>query len=670
MKSTEMSAPRSLFDSRKDWSAQIDSQVIRRDIKQIMDIRYSYTQVLSLSDPKNNLDDVDLSLQSEATEPEQKERTRSAFNGSGREANDSPDPGSASRIKPERLHLDPDDDRFSSSSWVRSTRVAYRLEDSGVYHLYETPMYESHRLRQLTSAIPNIFEYYRDLDSISKISSTPRARSFATKRLNYLEAEFNLHMVNNCYQEKQESWKARHRNFRDVWKVDTHVHHSACMTQEHLLNFVRHKLKTCPHEIVMFWEGRHLTLHEVFEDANLADLTVKTLNMRAHFDFFHRFDKFNLVYKPFESRSLRSIFFKTKNFLHGRYLAELTKEVISSLEAGKHDHAEWRISIYGDAPDEWDRLATWIVDHKIFSTHIRWLVQIPRIFSPGSTTTAHKIEHSFGDVIKNIFEPLFEVTRDPCTHPKLNIFLQHVVGFDSVDDESKTEYRHDGDTPLPLPKDWTMPQNPPYSYWIYYLYANISSLNMWRKHHELNTFVLRPHCGEAGDPDHLAVAVMCCHSISHGLVLDQTPVLQYVFYLEQIGIAMSPISNNILFRAFDRNPFPQFFRRGLNVSLSTDDPLHFAFTKEPLMEEYAVASRVYRLSDIDLCELAKNSIIQSGFEHVTKQHWLGDDYLLPGGMDGAKSNVPPIRQAFRHRIWLQERKFICSNRETACFGDG
>jgi hypothetical protein len=49
--------------------------------------------------------------------------------------------------------------------------------------------------------------------------------------------------------------------------------------------------------------------------------------------------------------------------------------------------------------------------------------------------------------------------------------------------------------------------------------------------------------------------------------------LQYLFYLAQIGLCMSPLSNNSLFLDYHRNPFPQFFARGLSVSLSTDDPL-------------------------------------------------------------------------------------------------
>ena len=100
---------------------------------------------------------------------------------------------------------------------------------------------------------------------------------------------------------------------------------------------------------------------------------------------------------------------------------------------------------------------------------------------------------------------------------------------------------------------------------------------------------------------------------------------------------MLPLSNNALFLTYDKNPCASFFRKGLNVSLSTDDPLQFAFTKEPLIEEYAV----------DMCELAKHSVNRSGFELSLKQRWLGVNYYyLPGvaGNNVAKSDVPDIRE--------------------------
>lgn len=144
------------------------------------------------------------------------------------------------------------------------------------------------------------------------------------------------------------------------------------------------------------------------------------------------------------------------------------------------------------------------------------------------------------------------------------------------------------------------------------------------------TFVLRPHCGEAGDPDHLSSAFLTSHSISHGILLRKVPALQYLFYLKQIGLAMSPLSNNALFLTYERNPFKDFFKIGMNVSLSTDDPLQFHFTAQHLLEEYSCATQIYKLTAADMCELARNSVMQSGWETQVKKHWIGQKYYLPG----------------------------------------
>lgn len=45
--------------------------------------------------------------------------------------------------------------------------------------------------------------------------------------------------------------------------------------------------------------------------------------------------------------------------------------------------------------------------------------------------------------------------------------------------------------------------------------------------------------------------------------LQQLPhSLQYLYYLSQVGIAMSPLSNNKLFLDFHKNPFPKYFSQG------------------------------------------------------------------------------------------------------------
>lgn len=533
------------------------------------------------------------------------------------------------------------------------SEMTFGLDANGVHQVFENE--EAKAADTPAVNVPTIKEYYMDLDQILSVSSDGPSKSFAFRRLQYLEGKYNLYALLNEYQETADTKKVPHRDFYNVRKVDTHVHHSACMNQKHLLRFIKSKMKKSPDEVVLHRDGKYLTLTEVFDSINLTayDLSIDTLDMHAHTDSFHRFDKFNLKYNPIGESRLRTIFLKTDNLIKGRYLAEISKEVIEDLESSKYQMVEWRISIYGRSMDEWDKLAAWVVDNKLFSHNLRWLVQIPRLYD---VYKASGTMETFEQIIKNIFEPLFEVTKDPQSHPKLHVFLQRVIGIDSVDDESKVERRLF--RKYPVPKIWDTKQNPPYSYWIYYLFSNMTSLNFWRKQRGFNTFVLRPHCGEAGDVEHLAVAAQCAHSISHGLLLRKVPLLQYIFYLEQIGVAMSPLSNNALFLALERNPFHQYFKRGLNVSLSTDDPLQFAYTKEPLMEEYAVAAQIYKLSPVDMCELAKNSVKQSGYEHSIKQHWLGPNYLTPGfrGNTMVKTNVPDRREEFRYRTLLEERQ--------------
>ncbi|KAJ5307147.1 hypothetical protein N7476_007803 [Penicillium atrosanguineum] len=531
----------------------------------------------------------------------------------------------------------------------------YRFDRNSVYQVYESEA-AADRNEPLVD-IPSLRDFYMDLDAVVDVSTDGPTKSFAFKRLSYLEGKFQLYALLNEYQEIADSKKVPHRDFYNVRKVDTHVHHSACMNQKHLLRFIKSKMRKSPDEVVLFRDGKHLTLREVFESINLTayDLSIDTLDMHAHTDSFHRFDKFNLKYNPVGESRLREIFLKTDNYIKGRYLAEITKEVISDLESSKYQMVEWRISIYGRSMQEWDKLAAWVVDNKLFSPNVRWLIQVPRLYDVYKSSG---MMENFEQVITNVFQPLFEVTRDPSSHPKLHIFLQRVVGFDSVDDESKAErrlYRK-----YPIPREWNTKQNPPYSYWLYFMFANIASLNQWRQRRGFNTFVLRPHCGEAGDPDHLAVGFLCCHSISHGILLRKVPLLQYLYYLNQIGIAMSPLSNNALFLTYDKNPCATFFKRGLNVSLSTDDPLQFAFTKEPLIEEYSVAAQIYKFSAVDMCELAKHSVDQSGFELSLKQRWLGSNCSAHGvaGNNVAKSNVPDIREAFRHETLQAELSLI------------
>ncbi|XVF76842.1 hypothetical protein PTKIN_Ptkin13bG0299500 [Pterospermum kingtungense] len=499
--------------------------------------------------------------------------------------------------------------------------------------------------------------FFTDLHHILRVIAAGNIRTLCHHRLNLLEQKFNLHLMLNSDRELLAQKSAPHRDFYNVRKVDTHVHHSACMNQKHLLRFIKSKLRKEPDEVVIFRDGTYLTLKEVFESLDLTgyDLNVDLLDVHADKSTFHRFDKFNLKYNPCGQSRLREIFLKQDNLIQGRFLGELTKQVFSDLAASKYQMAEYRISIYGRKQSEWDQLASWIINNDLYSENVVWLIQIPRLYN---IYKEMGIVTSFQNILDNIFIPLFEVTVDPDSHPQLHVFLKQVVGLDLVDDESKPERRPTKH--MPTPDQWTNVFNPAYSYYVYYCYANLYTLNKLRESKGMTTIKFRPHSGEAGDIDHLAATFLTAHNIAHGINLRKSPVLQYLYYLAQIGLAMSPLSNNSLFLDYHRNPFPMFFLRGLNVSLSTDDPLQIHLTKEPLVEEYSIAASVWKLSSCDLCEIAHNSVYQSGFSHALKSHWIGKEYYKrgPDGNDIHKTNVPHIRLEFRDTIWREEMQQV------------
>lgn len=570
-----------------------------------------------------------------------------------------PKPSYKSKNKYNQVNKNEDEEEefdFSKCVIPEGTKdYMFDLNEEGVFHVY-TVGTDSEKPKPIVK-VPKLREFYKDLNKIARISADGPTKSFAFKRLEYLAARWNLYYLLNGFEETKQSKANPHRDFYNVRKVDTHIHHSACMNQKHLLRFIKYKLKTSPDEKVIFRDGKILTLAQVFESLKLTgyDLSIDTLDMHAHVDTFHRFDKFNLKYNPIGESRLREIFLKTDNFINGRYLAELTKQVFDDLESSKYQMTELRISIYGRAYEEWDKLAAWIVDNKLFSHNVRWLIQVPRLYDLYKMNGNVK---NFGEIIDNLFRPLYEVTIDPQSHPKLHVFLQRVVGFDSVDDESKPDKILQKIFPPAV--EWNSKANPPYSYYMYYLYSNLVSLNKLRLKLNYNTFLLRPHCGEAGDPEHLISAFLTSHSISHGILLRKIPYMQYLFYLDQIGLAMSPLSNNALFLTYDKNPFFNFFQKGLNVSLSTDDPLQFSYTKEPLIEEYSVAAQIYKLSSVDMCELAYNSVKQSGWEAQIKAHWLGKKFMLGGieGNDIEKTNVPLIRASYREESLKNELDLV------------
>jgi AMP deaminase len=156
--------------------------------------------------------------------------------------------------------------------------MTFKLSDAGVYEVFNNDDSNT-----LAFSAPTIRQFYMDLDSILAASSDGPSKSFAFRRLQYLEGKFNLYALLNEYQETADSKKVPHRDFYNVRKVDTHVHHSASMNQKHLLRFIKSRMKKNPDEVVVFRDGKHLTLAEVFASINLTayDLSIDTLDMHV-----------------------------------------------------------------------------------------------------------------------------------------------------------------------------------------------------------------------------------------------------------------------------------------------------------------------------------------------------------------------------------------------------
>jgi AMP deaminase len=52
-----------------------------------------------------------------------------------------------------------------------------------------------------------------------------------------------------------------------------------------------------------------------------------------------------------------------------------------------------------------------------------------------------------------------------------------------------------------------------------------------------------------------STAFLVAENIAHGLNLKKVPVMEYLYYLAQVGICMSPLSNNHLFLDYQKSPF-------------------------------------------------------------------------------------------------------------------
>lgn len=70
---------------------------------------------------------------------------------------------------------------------------------------------------------------------------------------------------------------------------------------------------------------------------------------------------------------------------------------------------------------------------------------------------------------------------------------------------------------------------------------------------------------------------------------------------------------------------PFTHNRTVQITLITSDP-----RPTLLISWCRLIKQIYKFPQSSLAELARNSVIQSGFEMEVKRHWLGTYWYLPG----------------------------------------
>jgi AMP deaminase len=265
-----------------DATVTAELAAIYSNIQRVLDIRHKYIRVSLQRTGDNPKDDLGWKIYPPPPEPHwDHNRAAGAQSSMANSAIIEVDEETPKRYRKPGQDIGSDFVMDDLLPLPEADEMTFRLDSQGVFQVYETS--KSADIDSPIVNIPKMREFYMDLEAVLDISSDGPSKSFAFRRLQYLEGKFNLYVLLNEYQEIADTKKVPHRDFYNVRKVDTHVHHSACMNQKHLLRFIKSKMKKFPEERVLIRDGQLLTLREVFESINLTayDLSIDTLDMHV-----------------------------------------------------------------------------------------------------------------------------------------------------------------------------------------------------------------------------------------------------------------------------------------------------------------------------------------------------------------------------------------------------
>jgi len=117
------------------------------------------------------------------------------------------------------------------------------------------------------------------------------------------------------------------------------------------------------------------------------------------------------------------------------------------------------------------------------------------------------------------------------------------------------------------------------------------------------------HAGEAAGSDYIWQAIKALESdrIGHGTRATEDPKLIEYLVEHQIPVEMNPISNvrTAVVKTIEQHPVIDFYRKGMLVSINTDDPKMFNTSLE---NEYLSLIETFGITQDDVIALAQNAI--------------------------------------------------------------
>jgi len=136
-------------------------------------------------------------------------------------------------------------------------------------------------------------------------------------------------------------------------------------------------------------------------------------------------------------------------------------------------------------------------------------------------------------------------------------------------------------------------------------------------------FLAVAHAGEEGPADYIwqAINLLRVSRVDHGIRSLEDETLTQELVRRNIPLTVCPLSNLKLrvVKKMEDHPLKKMMRRGLLVTLNSDDPAYFGGY---VNENYLVVQKVLQLNKKDVYTLARNSFIASFLDNKTKDKML------------------------------------------------